>query len=492
MGKTLSASHARWLENRKIDAEIASRMGVYSAGPMICIPYYRDGVELFSKRKNLMAQEGAGWLIEWEVPEDQRELVLWNENVLHHDFDPGQPLVIAEGEWDALALMTAGYANVISPPNGAKSTKEVPEFYVDDNTFAWLWGADRRNMLAMRKHFDRVVLFMDDDDAGRACRDDLTLRILEEHTWVVTDYHGRNDANEILIHDGAKALRASVDKAKSTLISEAVGAFDIPIPPKPTPYSTGFEGLDAHLKVTFPSLVVVTGAPGSGKSQWMRNLACNLSERGHFGTLFVPENGTWRVLEDLMRHYGGMHGKTSDKAEHARRRKILSQRIRLLPNPKGGRTIGNIMQNIRAEAIAHNRKWFIIDPWSRVNHAGQRELREDLYVSDTLAELHELTQELRIMVVIVAHPTKLRKTAGGDYEEASMYDISGGAHWNNAPDFGLVFHRPYKGRYTNLIIEKLRETPLTGTPGAVCSFVFNPDNATFTFVGLKDEERAAA
>jgi twinkle protein len=60
-------------------------------------------------------------------------------------------------------------------------------------------------------------------------------------------------------------------------------------------------------------------------------------------------------------------------------------------------------------------------------------------------------------VIIGAHPTKEVKGKDGKLRVPGLYDISGSAHWYNAPDHGLVVHRPMgSGRYCEVHIMKAR------------------------------------
>ncbi len=67
------------------------------------------------------------------------ELCLWNEDCLREPSDA--PLIITEGELDALSFLAAGATHVVSVPNGATLDKPgegdiVPR---DDRAFRYLW-----------------------------------------------------------------------------------------------------------------------------------------------------------------------------------------------------------------------------------------------------------------------------------------------------------------------------------------------------------------
>ena len=63
-------------------------------------------------------------------------------------------------------------------------------------------------------------------------------------------------------------------------------------------------------------------------------------------------------------------------------------------------------------------------------------------------------------VVIVAHPTKLRKDKNGSYPVPTPYDISGSAHWRNKADNAISVYRPnmtdYKDPSFEIHVQKIR------------------------------------
>jgi len=50
-------------------------------------------------------------------------------------------------------------------------------------------------------------------------------------------------------------------------------------------------------------------------------------------------------------------------------------------------------------------------------------------------------RERDVHFAIVAHPAKPKRNADGTYPIPEGYDISGAAHWKNAPDLGVTVYR---------------------------------------------------
>ena len=73
-----------------------------------------------------------------KIDKDKKELKMWfekdtniNSLYLMNKADYTKPLVICEGEFDALSLIEAGYKNVVSVPTGCKSTEWI--------SINWTW-----------------------------------------------------------------------------------------------------------------------------------------------------------------------------------------------------------------------------------------------------------------------------------------------------------------------------------------------------------------
>ena len=112
----LSNSHAEWLEKRAIDIDIAARYGVASRGPWLLFPYTEGERTIYTKMRNVLRKdfrcEPAG------IPQTR----LFNEDCLLEPNEDRSPLIITEGEIDALSVLQAGYQFVVSVPSGAANS----------------------------------------------------------------------------------------------------------------------------------------------------------------------------------------------------------------------------------------------------------------------------------------------------------------------------------------------------------------------------------
>src|SRR5262245_52272022 len=67
--------------------------------------------------------------------------------------------------------------------------------------------------------------------------------------------------------------------------------------------------LNPHLRIARPELMVITGPPGDGKSQFGTALGCNLAHYHNWpGAIIQFEDDVERNREDLIRYWCGKHG----------------------------------------------------------------------------------------------------------------------------------------------------------------------------------------
>lgn len=181
------------------------------------------------------------------------------------------PLIITEGEKDALTLLAAGYPHVISIPNGAGNRPEV--------CFA--------PFMTWLQQFSRIVICGDEDRAGRVMKKNLTAFFTSMRMMVAVCRmsHGCKDINEVLCTYGMEEVKHVVDGVewpksrdivrvgddREGIISVLNGHYD-------HGYSIGYGPCtDQHLKLTDEGgLIVVTGRPNSGKTDWMRSTLTRL------------------------------------------------------------------------------------------------------------------------------------------------------------------------------------------------------------------------
>jgi twinkle protein len=466
----LSIEHARWLETeRKIPPEIAVQHGVVTSNGNLAFEYRLNGVLSFRKiRKEIVLKDGGSSKTFWIEPKGA-ELCLWNEDSM---LEPsGAPLIITEGEIDALSFLATGSSHVLSVPNGAAGKPGegdiVPE---KDRQFAFLWAKSK--LKAGLQTFSKIIIATDSDFPGQILRDELAVRLGRTRCWFVIYPKGCKDANEVLIKHGREALQRILSDAKPIVPSRLVSFSEIPSRADDRRYSSGWADFDRHFMLVPPQLIVVTGKPNHGKSQWTLGLVANLARLHDLkGAILQFEDNPERNRRDLIRYA---------KAWTAQQRNAIVgdpvawvDRMFKTISPKEGLSeeqdfdLNWLKAVVEEAATRHGCRWILIDPWNEVEHLWGRQDTEATYLNRALRELKSLSRRFQIAIILVTHPN----LQGGKLslvEEATLYDINGGAAWNNKADLGvIVWADDVKSSDRFVKVSKSKDFIRFGIPGMV-------------------------
>lgn len=461
----LSDKHAIWLEEtRKIPCEIAAAAGVTTFEGKLTFEFRRNG-ELMYRKHRLQTPTGKSF----RRDRDGVPSLLFNEDCLSEAFAPHEPLVITEGEIDALSWMAAGIGRVVSVPDGAQLSKPGEGEIVpgSDGAFRYLWDGD-----ALRKGLQaptKIILSTDADDKGYILRDELAVRLGRAKCWFIEYPKDCKDANDVLVKHGREALLRLIDNAKPIVPSKLVPFSDIPRKGNKATYSSGMGDLDNHLKLNLPELMVVTGSPNAGKSLWTVNYVCNLARLHSIKTAILQfEDDVDRNREDIER-YVTAFSKPGNTKPITKPDVWIDEMFRTISPAEENDSYD--MDWLRASIIEastrHGCHVILIDPFNEIEHLWKVNETETQYLNNCLRDLKKLARQLQIAIIIVTHPTK----SGGSskpVEEWSLYDVSGGATWNNKADHGVVIWREdNKSPDTYVKVCKSKNFRTMGTPGTV-------------------------
>jgi len=119
-------------------------------------------------------------------------------------------------------------------------------------------------------------------------------------------------------------------------------------------------------------------------------------------------------------------------------------------------TIQGLLLKLREIVLKTGVKGVIVDPWNYIEHKVPAGYTETQYVSEALSLIKEFAVITDTHVFIVAHPKKLQKDNTGQYPAATMYDISGSAHFFNKTDNGVSVYRDYTNNTVRVYTQKVR------------------------------------
>ena len=452
------------LEARGIDVELAARFGLHSDGTSLVIPFTRGGETVRNKYRTFGPEKKF-----WQDKSAIR--CAWNEDVLRDESLLDRPLLITEGELDALAAIQAGFPRTISVPDGAPPPGDRSKADLEaGGKFAWL---DDIRALLTKDRCPEIILAVDGDENGAALRQDLSVLLGRARCKFLT-YPKRGegrlkDLNEVLQHYGAKGVVETVTRATFLQVDGIYRMSELPALPPNVIYEIRHERLSENMKIRLGDFSVITGTPGFGKTTFTNDVVCGVAQDydvtvGWASFEQEPQRDHKRALRSWFL------GKFEKDADHHELRAadawIDRQHVFMVPREDEDASFEWLMEKMEAAAMRFGVKWFIIDPWNEIEHARQHDETETEYIGRAIRSLKRFAKAFRVHVTVVAHPTKSVKDSDGNYKMPTLYDISGSSNWYNKADLGIIVHRTDEDN-TTIKVQKSRYHEVIGKPGEV-------------------------
>ena len=446
------------LEQRGLDAETLTKFGVRSIDEKnggevwIEIPYLVGGELVNRKRRSI---EGSKKFYQ----DSGSRKCFWNFDILTDASLRDEPLIITEGELDALAAIQAGFVRTVSIPNGAPSVEigdKPSDFYsyLDD---AMPLFADVRE----------IIIAADADEAGVRVLNDLGLRLGRPRCkWL--EYPQRRDGsrrckdlNEVLVEYGERGLIQTIKRARWAKADGVYRLSELPPLPHEPAVKVGFPGFDNHFAMRRGDFTVVTGVPSHGKTSFINDLACRMARNHGWRAAFasfeqVPQTDH---AKNLIAWHGGMD---------AEARCWIDEHFRfVVPSEDDTPDLTWVMECFAMAVIQHECDLLICDPWNELSHRRPPDMTLTEYTGFAIKEFKRLARKYRVHVMVAAHPAKMKRE-NGVYLPPSLYDISDSQHWANKADVGITVHRPDKTKNeTEIHVTKVRYQNEIGEPGSV-------------------------
>jgi len=388
---------------------------------------FRDG------RKNFKLVKGA-------------EKVFYNLNsIVNTDW-----CVIVEGEMDALSLYEVGIHNVVSVPNGA-TLNRLNLDYLD-------------NCIEYFEDKSKIILATDSDEAGENLKQELIRRFGAEVCWMA-DFGIHKDANDLLIADGRNALINAIHNASAVPLENVVTVKDINDELeefihegfKPG-YQVGLDNFDSIFSTYTGQFITVTGVPSSGKSDFVDRMAVGYNLKYGWKTAFAsPENKpTFLHAHKLIRKVGGWMPKESDLGGDKWNKcfEIVNDNFYFIESERYD--LDSVLKKGAELVKRKGIKCLVIDPFNKVKMKGAADMSITDATMEYLARIETFAKKYDVLVIIVAHPTKMYKKDDGTIDEPTMYNIKGGGEWYDASYHGLLIHRNYQNNTVKAKVLKVK------------------------------------
>tara|TARA_B110000503_G_scaffold55465_1_gene89039 strand:+ start:6848 stop:8572 length:1725 start_codon:yes stop_codon:yes gene_type:complete len=478
--KTVSSKVQEWFQTRGISNDTLKALKVtegveympqtgkqenaihfnYFMGDELINVKYRDG------RKNFKLYKGA-------------EKVFYNINsIVGYEY-----CVIVEGEMDALSLHEAGIPNVVSVPNGATlGTNNLD--YLD-------------NCIDYFSDKDKVILALDGDEAGQALQNEFIRRLGAEVCFIAT-FDDCKDSNEYLLKHGKEKLSQRITSAKPVPLEHVTTFKDIE--GEVTDFVTngfkpgfqiGLSNFDEIFSTYTGQFITVTGIPSSGKSDFVDQMVVGYNAKYGWKTAYAsPENApTYLHAHKLMRKvWQGMPtkedigtSKWNQVANHINDNFFFIDMERY--------TLESVLRKGAELVKRKGIKCLVIDPFNKVRDYEGNFGDVNAYTLEYLTKIEIFAKKYDVLVIVVAHPTKMYKDATGKIEEPTMYSIKGGGEWYDASYHGLLVHRDYVNKTVKVKVLKVKFQNL-GENGAEAYFKWEYKSGCF--LPIRDPNQSIA
>jgi twinkle protein len=378
------------------------------------------------------------------------KLTLWNHDCLLQDSN--KPVVICEGEWDALTAIGLGY-RAVSVPNGASG---------GEGKLSYLWEA--RDLL---NRVETFILATDNDEAGLKLRANLVAHLGADRCKFVDYGPECKDLNETLLGYGADYARLVLDNAKPMPVKGLYTIDDFPERPELTAWGTGIEPLNDKGDSSRPALYIVpgtltvfTGHANMGKTTVMDSVIAHLLKTGVPTLVASFETDVKPILRDGIR--AAMLGCGQHELKTADTRAcdaLIRERLRIITqsvDEDQEMDLDYFLDLCRVSVQRDGTRVIILDPWNELEHKMRPHEPETVYIGRALRAIKRFAKVHDVAFWIVAHPTKPFE---GKVRMPRLLDISGSANWANKADFGLSYHRGEND--ADLCVTKVRK----GYPG---------------------------
>jgi twinkle protein len=411
-----------YLKSRGFSKETWEARGVSEHEGNIAFPYYENGKLVLMKFRKPEKYTGKGakaWREEGGKP------VFWGMD----ECDIQYPLVITEGETDALALDEAGIKNVVSVPSGASDLTCVEE--------CWEWLSK----------FKKIAIWPDNDEPGQEMARKLVSKLGAWRCYIIPSKY--KDANEALYHGGVDEIRNSILNATEVPIAGLlrladVKAFDIKNVGR---VQSSIGGINQIVGGYYDGLLSVwTGINSSGKSTFLGQELLSVIDQGFkvcafSGEMPMPVFRYWIDMqaagpENLQADYDEVRD-----ADVYRPRKEIVGKIRdwyrdrfFIYDSFGGVTSDNLLETFSYAYMRYGCKVFLVDNLMMMTYGGGS--KSDFYrkQGEFVNKIKNFAVKNDCHVHLVAHP---RKTDG----RLTKMDVMGSGDITNLADNVFSVHR---------------------------------------------------
>lgn len=458
-----------WLqEERKLDGALLAHMGVKAAdhpelGHVAAFPYRREGKPYAWKFRKISEKK-------WRSsPGVSRSL--FNEDCLRSG---SGPVVLTEGEMDAIAVIQAGFGRAVSLPDGWTEDNGKRQVLIDAES------------LLRQSSF--VIVAGDNDEAGRGLPKTVANVLAGHDVRFVTWPEGCKDANDVLRLLGEGAVAKCLNEA---IKLDPPGGFitamsDLPPMPSRRVLRIGMKPYDFGLAFEVGTMSVGTGTPGSGKSTFTTFAAFHIAqhEQIRIGVMGF-ETHPYRTRDQLARLYCRKPWDELNDRERGDFLAFADAHFRIVHRTyeaEDKHNLGWLRNMVYTLAVRDECKLIIVDPWNELEHLPEPGESMTSYINFALQQIRQWAQQFDTHICLIAHPRKMN--TDGAMRCPTGYDIADSAAFFNKPALGFSVHKETDDdtgeSWVKVQTWKVRETQLYGFEAGSIRLTFIPQFMSYT------------
>ena len=395
-----------------------------------------------------------------------------------------EEVYIVEGEIDVLSFSEIGINNVISVPNGA-----------NDNDAYWV------NSEPYLKEIKKFYIAVDDDEKGNVLADKIAHRLGRYRCERVL-FEGK-DANDDLVagvlektYKLTRKYPISGTFQVNDMLENMFELYDNGLPPVLYPKHKCFGEFKSVFSTMLGHLVVGTGIPSHGKSNFTEWLVLNLVKDYNLkASFFSPEHMPMWLHQStfVQKAIGKNYFKDVDGVPRVTKEEIqkyadwANEKI-YLTSPDNGEfaTWDWLFEKFKEQMIQYGINIFVVDAFNKVDFDDKgSELNQ---IRRVLGKLTTFAQSNNVLIILIAHPTKMKKGDNKLYEIPTLYDVNGSADFRNQTHDGFCIYR-YFADSTNedktLFINLKTKYSFQGEMGKNVEFEYHKPSGRFYAFGTE-------
>ena len=450
------------LQSRGISERTCELFKTYKDGAGLLRHYYCDsngkvvGAKVRTKNKEFRC--------EGEVK------TLFGMQNFRHKTAKDQKLIITEGEMDAMSVYECQPWPVVSIPNGAAAAKKAIQ-----NNYEWI------------NHYDKVVIFFDNDEAGQKAAKEAASVLPPGKAFIgfLDDY---KDASEALQDGNTEAIRQVLNfnhkQYQPDGIVDAKTLLDlVTTPSPPADHDYTFQGLQNKLHgIRYGELVTVTAGSGIGKSSFLREICADLLNKGERCGFVALEESNRRTALGLMSVAArkSLHLGEQQRSELT---EIFDQTIAKwnlhLFDGFGSYDPDHIYNRIEYMAAGLETKVIFLDHLSILLSGLEGDERR--MIDTTMTKLRSLVERTGIAMFLVCHTTT--PPNGQSHEEGGrvqLRSLRGSRSIGQLSDAVIALERDQQSdSERNATTVRVLKNRYSGEVGEACQLIYDLDTCKF-------------